>query len=121
MTSNPHKLCAGGRRGECIDCANRELGILRMRIHDLFEGHLHTITVNLNDTFAYATADAEDIETGEELGKFYAIHGWYGFVAIATKKRMRFPVKEVRINPAFQAAITDLNQNLALLQELYTK
>lgn len=65
---------------------------------------------NLNDTFAYACADSEQITVGdgEHMARFWRDYGWHGLVAIAAVKRDRYPLAEVALSPKYKMALGEL-------------
>ena len=68
---------------------------------------------NFSDTFGYASADTEQIEVGEGeiMAKWWRRHGWYGLVALAAYKRGAEPVREIREDSRYQAAMADLKSD----------
>jgi hypothetical protein len=73
----------------------------------------HGLTVNLNDTFYYSSADAEDVIIGDAglFADFWQRHGWYGLVAIAAWKRKRHPLPQVAQHPKYKAALEELRSD----------
>lgn len=63
-----------------------------------------------NDTFYYATADAEDLAPGEELRlrAIYERHGWPGVVAWCAVKRGEEPLPQLR-TPEYLSARMELD------------
>lgn len=68
---------------------------------------------NLNDTFAYACADTEQIAVGEAeiMAKWWRRHGWFGLVALAAWQRGLHPIPPVAATPNYQDAVADLRSD----------
>ncbi len=64
---------------------------------------------NLNDTFAYACSDTEQLPVGEGeiMAKWWRRHGWHGLVALAACKRGAHPLAAHRTD-SYWAALRDL-------------
>ena len=91
--------------GECagilIGGGERRVRMLETPVGRLLSHELHEITVNLNDTFDYATADAETLAASEIIADFYGQWGWYGLVALCAVKRGTDPIGPVVTDPRY--------------------
>lgn len=69
-----------------------------------------TAAVNCNDTFFYASADAEELAPSEahKVRDYYDRYGWAGVVAWAAKQRNMEPLKELQ-DENYQAARKELD------------
>lgn len=86
----------------------------RDELADFLDG-LHWVLPNLSDTFAYASADTEQIAVGdaETLARLWRAHGHYALVAIAAWTRGVHPITPVRDREEYQAALAELRENPA--------
>lgn len=74
-----------------------------------YDGGFHA-AVNCNDTFNYASVDAEDLAPGQahKVRDFYERYGWAGVVAWASKKRGIEPLKELQ-DDKYREAMAELS------------
>jgi hypothetical protein len=89
-------------------------------IASLLEDHLLFVAPNLNDTFAYACADTEDLAACEQLADAYREHGWHIFVALAAYKRGVEPLQQIADTPEYAAAkaCVDADRDLRIFCEV---
>lgn len=77
-----------------------------------YDGWFHA-AVNVNDTFYYASADAEDLAPGKAaiVRDYYERYGWGGVVAWAAIKRGQEPLPPLR-TPEYHQAWAELKKSL---------
>lgn len=71
-----------------------------------FSEDIFSISVNCNDTFGYACADATDLDMHADSDKIIAMwrkYGWEGLIALCALKRHYQPIKERRTPTYMQA------------------
>lgn len=66
----------------------------------------YSVCINVNDTFAYASADAEEIAEADDIAvvdALYSKFGWAGPVAYCAVKRKHHPLKAIRGDQYWEA------------------